>query len=263
MVVNNRLMNSAIDLLKIITKQFVFKLYLAGERLFQGPFSKYDFQTFSVLKRSLRTDSTCIDIGANVGHVLRQMIKAAPKGNHYAFEPIPDLVTRLRARYSSHARIFELALSNENGESSFMYYKDAPALSGFTERPKWGNHEICALTVKTSRLDEIIPIDARIDLIKIDVEGAELLVLEGAVKTLRKNRPIVLFEAGLGGAGQMTATPEKLFDLFDQCGMVVGLLEYHLRGKSHFSRDEFCGQFYKGYNYFYIAYDPLSFTAIA
>ena len=249
--------NTAPDALKAGTKRVMYRLFLLSEKLFRGPFNKYDFQTFMVFRRFLRADSNCIDVGANVGHILREMIAAAPRGIHYAFEPIPDLFGRLRKRYGERANVFDCALSNADGESEFMYYANAPALSGFAQcDKKWGELEHVKLRVRTMRLDDVIAPAVRIDLIKIDVEGAELLVLEGAKATLQRNKPIVLFECGAPGPGKSSDTPERIFDLFSECGMAVGLIEYHLRGGAPFTRDEFCGQIHKGYNYFYIAYNP-------
>ena len=249
--------NTAPNALKVGTKRVMYWLFLLSEKSFRGPFNKYDFQTFMVFRRFLRADSNCIDIGANVGHILREMIAAAPRGIHYAFEPIPDLFSHLRKRYGKRAKVYDYALSNADGESAFMYYSSAPALSGFAEcDKKWGELEHVKLKVRTKRLDEVIESAVRIDLIKIDVEGAELLVLEGAKATLQRNKPIVLFECGAPGPDESSNAPERIFDLLSECGMAVGLIEYHLRGCAPFTRDEFCGQIYKGYNYFYIAYNP-------
>ena len=254
------LVKAAPDSVKIWLKQCAYRLYLSSEKFFKGPFSKYDFQTINIFNRFLTPTSNCVDVGANVGHILREIINAAPLGQHYAFEPIPDLSMRLERKYGKHAKIFNYALSNQEGKGAFMYYRDSPALSSFQERTRWGKHDIVKLEVETKRLDDIIPENVSVDLIKIDVEGAELLVLQGARNTLNRNKPIVLFEAGLGAADENNPTPEQLFDFFTDCGMSVGLMEYHLRGNGAFSREEFCGQFYKGYNYFFIAYDPEKFV---
>jgi precorrin-6B methylase 2 len=45
-----------------------------------------------LIRNHLKKDSNCIDIGANLGHILMEIVAAAPKGKHYAFEPIPDHV---------------------------------------------------------------------------------------------------------------------------------------------------------------------------
>jgi FkbM family methyltransferase len=252
-----RLQSAVPDAVKIALKQAAYGLYRLSEHVFTGPFNKYDFQAITIFRRCLEPTSNCVDIGANVGHILREIIKAAPDGRHLAFEPIPDLCLHLRRKYGDKATVFDCALSDREGEAEFVYYKDSPALSGFNERPSLGPHERVKLRVRTRRLDDVVAAATPIDLIKIDVEGAELVVLQGAVATLKRHKPIVLFEAGLGRADEAEATPEQIFDLLSGCGLSIALMEYFLKGADAFSRDEFCGQFYKGYNYFYIAYDAV------
>jgi hypothetical protein len=56
-------------------------------------------------------------------------------------------------------------------------------------------------------------------MIKIDVEGAELLLIRGARETIAKNKPVIVFEHGLGGADSYGHTPEQVFDLLIDCGL--------------------------------------------
>ncbi|MCI0559212.1 MAG: FkbM family methyltransferase [Nitrososphaera sp.] len=250
-----RLQDAIPDRVKVLLKQIAYGLYRLSEHFFRGPFNKYDFQAITVFRKYLKRDSNCIDIGANVGHILREIIKAAPDGQHIAFEPLPALFNHLQKKYGNEVRLFNCALANREGQAEFYYYKDSPALSGLKERKNLGEHRIVKLKVETRTLDDVISSNRPVDLIKIDVEGAELSVLQGAIETLKRNRPMVLFEAGLGGADEYDATPEQFFDLFSGCSLSLSLMEYFLQGKKPLSKDEFCGHFYKHYNYFYIAYD--------
>src|SRR5213083_65495 len=45
----------------------------------------------SILRKTLRKDSNCIDVGAHVGEWLTQFLALAPRGRHFAFEPLPHL----------------------------------------------------------------------------------------------------------------------------------------------------------------------------
>ena len=251
-----RIQNAIPDFGKIALKRGAYLLYQLSQKTFQGPFSVYDFQTIMILKKALDRKSNCVDVGANVGHILKEIIDAAPDGQHMAFEPIPRLCQKLQGKYGKRVEIYNCALSNQSGEQDFYYFEDSPALSGLRERKSLGNHSVVPIKVPTMKLDNVWPYDRPIDLIKIDVEGAELSVLQGALDTLRRNRPTVLFEWGLGGADEFGATPEELFDLLMECGLSLSLMEYWLQGKKPFEKQEFCGQFYKHYNYFFIAYDP-------
>lgn len=132
-------------------------------------------------------------------------------------------------------------------------------MSGFLERNNQIQQEPTLLSVQVEKLDDLVPSDLKIDLIKIDVEGAEYEVLQGAMHVLRKNKPLVLFECGLGGADVYGTTPEQVCDLFSECGLAISTIEYFNSRKRPFSREEFCGQFYKNYNIFFIAYDPAKY----
>ena len=49
----------------------------------------------AVMTSILRRDSCCIDVGANEGEMLQEMLRLAPQGRHLAFEPLPDYAERL------------------------------------------------------------------------------------------------------------------------------------------------------------------------
>ncbi|NJN34834.1 MAG: FkbM family methyltransferase [Saprospiraceae bacterium] len=109
--------------------------------------------------------------------------------------------------------IVNIAASNKIGVSDFNYVTSNPSYSGLLKRDYDKPNEIdTTISVKTELLDNIIPADISIDLIKIDVEGAELLVLEGAYKLIKKYKPIVIFECGIGASNYYGTTPSKLFD---------------------------------------------------
>lgn len=242
--------------MKIISKKGLFQLYKLTESFYRLPIDKYDFQTTELIRKYLKKDSNCVDIGANQGHILMEIVAAAPKGNHFAFEPIPDLYTSLKKKFSKNTTVYNYALSAKKGSATFNYYPDRPAVSGFRERNNQIQQEPTLLSVQMEKLDDIIPDDVKIDLVKIDVEGAEYEVLQGAVGVLQKNKPLVLFECGLGGADVYGTSPDDIFDLFMECGLGVSTIEYFNAHKQPFSKEEFNGQFYKNYNFFFIAYDP-------
>src|SRR5690606_23667035 len=97
------------------------------------------------------------------------------------------------------------------------------------------NEEDCNITVKTDLLDRIIPVDMPIDLIKIDVEGGELLVLEGAKETIKRSKPVIIFEHGLGASDYYGAPPEQVFRLLDGCGLKINTMERWLCGEQALS----------------------------
>lgn len=60
----------------------------------------YDIQTTKILKKLLKIDSNCIDVGCHKGSILDEILRFAPEGQHYAFEPLPDLCAYLKRKYA-------------------------------------------------------------------------------------------------------------------------------------------------------------------
>lgn len=92
------------------------------------------------------------------------------------------------------------AASNIDGESSFVCVVNDPAYSGLRKRPDLLPGKTETITVRTERLDDHLPEGYAPSLIKIDVEGAQQLVLEGAADNLSRFKPMVIFEHGAGAA---------------------------------------------------------------
>jgi hypothetical protein len=60
---------------------------------------RYDLQTKKIIHR-LSPNSNCIDVGCFKGEILDHMLKAAPRGQHFALEPIPGLFAALERKYA-------------------------------------------------------------------------------------------------------------------------------------------------------------------
>ena len=203
----------------------------------------YDRQAFEVMERVLKPESCCVDVGCHKGQFLDEYIRCSPKGTHYAFEPIPYLFEQLIENYKS-ARVFNYALSDKSGETSFFILPDKPALSGLNEREAI-QKELPRekITIRTERLDEVIPKEVKIDYIKVDVEGAEGLVISGALDTLKRNRPFVVLEHGEDSSLLFGITSENVYDmLVTQCGLNISLLADWLSNKPPLTKHEFTSQ---------------------
>jgi hypothetical protein len=96
--------------------------------------ARYDCQTNYIISKLLKPNSNSIDVGAHRGDILINMIKAAPEGKHFAFEPLPDLYYFLKTRFNGQAIVYPFALSNENSKLPFNYVKTNPAYSGLLKR---------------------------------------------------------------------------------------------------------------------------------
>jgi FkbM family methyltransferase len=216
--------------------------------------SRYDFETFQIIKQFLNKDSNTIDVGAHKGEILKRMITASPLGKHFAFEPLPELYKYLLNNFNKNAVVFPYALSDVNGKSNFNYVTTNPAYSGLIKRKYDRPENDKIIEVEVRKLDDIIPSECPVKFIKIDVEGAEFGVLKGGINILKKWKPLIIYEQGLGGSDIYGTEPNLFFDFMDNLGYKISLMEYYLLKKEPLSRDEYCHQFRKGYNYYFIAY---------
>ncbi len=149
------------------------------------------------LVSSINKSDVFYDIGANVGTYTCFAASKSPNGSVVAFEPEPDNATRLRENLSLndlYAEVVEVALSNRTGTVNLELTGDEPGE---------GEHTIVAsgadsgsIEVPTMRGDDLIekrglPAPT---IIKIDVEGAEFMVLQGLAKTIEENCRLIYVE---------------------------------------------------------------------
>src|SRR5438874_1502988 len=150
----------------------------------------YDLQTVEVMKRVLAKDSTAIDVGAHKGSILAEIVNLAPKGRHFAFEPLPEFASMLRSRFPG-VETFQCAVSDRTETTTFEFVRNAPAYSGLRPRDyDFPNPQIERLKVTTDTLDNRIPRDTQVAFVKIDVEGGEYHAMLGGMAMLKRCRPI-------------------------------------------------------------------------
>jgi FkbM family methyltransferase len=219
----------------------------------------YDALTDLIFKRELRDDANCVDVGCHQGAILQMMMAYAPKGKFFCFEPLPHLFEFLTEHYGDNAQVSlnNVALSDSQGESSFNYVISNPGYSGLLkrryDRPE---EEDIKITVKTELMDTVLG-DTPVDVIKIDVEGAELQVLRGAKQLLKRDKPLVVFEHGLGAADYYKTRPEDIYELLcEDCGLSITLLNRFLKNQPPLTKAEFAEQFDQCLDYYFLAFKP-------
>jgi FkbM family methyltransferase len=227
---------------------------LAAGHIRKGDF--YDYLTELVIMASVSKEAICVDVGCHAGSILEMMMRYASNGQFYAFEPIPHLFSRLTKRFGNpRVHIFDIALSDKEGRSTFNYVVSNPGYSGLKkrhyDRPCEVDREI---TVRTDLLDNIIDEGSCVSLIKIDVEGGEYQVLRGGRNIIARSRPVVIFEHGIRAAGVYGTTPQHIYEFFEECSLDISLLDSYLLGKSTLDGRAFCAQVENGLNYQFVAH---------
>lgn len=163
-----------------------------------------------------------LDIGANIGLSTLLIAEACPGSKVTAFEPTPSAYRHLTANVDRAAgwkqiSLQPLAVGDQVGTAKF---KDKPGSSHQNHVLMSGNGiDVTITTVDTFSELHSLP---KVDFIKIDVEGFELAVLHGAVKTLLRHRPTIFFEFNEHAIVSHTGMDPR--DYFSQVKRTLGLL---------------------------------------
>ena len=181
---------------------------------FGGPFNlmnggRYEEENVDVLFSFIKEDTVFLDIGANIGFFsLKMSRRLGPNGRVYGFEPHPLLYDLLcRNVYVNGLRdvvtCFKLALSDKNTHAT-LQYPVGHLGGGHVGAGDASGHTLVDAELK--RLDDVLGADFRCDLVKIDVEGHEINVLDG-MKNIVVNSPQIkiLFEKLMPNAGTEAA----------------------------------------------------------
>jgi FkbM family methyltransferase len=137
-----------------------------------------------------------IDAGANIGIVTSQLCRAVgASGTVHAIEPLPANAGCLRELKRKNdleqLTIWECALSDKDGSSTLRTQGEGTsAYASLTA--SWNTAG--TVLVETRVLDDLVPRDTRVGFVKLDVEGAESLVLDGADRIMASDRPMVFCE---------------------------------------------------------------------
>src|SRR5262245_13031463 len=178
-----------------------------------------------LIQKYLRPGNVFIDVGANVGmHTLAAARAMQGQGKIIAFEPFEPTMRMLEKSiwmngFSSMTEIHQAAVFNAAGRQQLFIGATSGHHSLFALEPSPNNAQGPG-KVPLVRLDSVIAAGQRIDLMKIDVEGAELEVIEGAVSLIADNPEIALIvEFGPSHLRRTGRTPSQWLDSFNQLGL--------------------------------------------
>jgi FkbM family methyltransferase len=174
---------------------------------------QYEPDTLRVIEKVVKPGQVCVDIGANVGAITLALARmVGPEGRVQAFEPGPPLFERLRKNLemnpsvSGRVEIHQLGLSDKPGK---LFWQESQLDSG-NATIHWADPSRPGVHVAVTTIDSLadkLGWDA-VHFVKIDVEGMERQVLSGALKTIRRHRPVIFFETSLCDEEQKQAGRE-------------------------------------------------------
>ena len=178
--------------------------------------------------RLAEAGTTAVDVGASVGNYALAIRNAVgPRGRLVALEPNPDVYRELVcSTWGAGIETRNAAASNSTGTIDLLIPVDANGQAMEPVASLEDRGQRCVrVQVPRLRLDDLLRDAARVSLIKIDVEGHELPVLEGALEVLEKHRPALVVEIEaqhLGGRPGMEKVVSFLADRGYSCHAIHG-----------------------------------------
>lgn len=220
---------TVVDLPRWDVRMF-FPAQRRGFGKFVYTFRHYYEPELAYLERILSPGKVFIDVGANFGvYALVAGKLVGETGRVLAFEPTAQSFATLRENIAlnhlSNVRAFQVALAQAPGKG-WLHYGWDPVGNWLGQRPSCSKEGNEGEEVQTETLDELLAASGidRVDAMKIDVEGAEELVLRGATGCLTRHSPIVIFEFNPDTAGRLGLLPWGARDLLESLGYEFAVL---------------------------------------
>lgn len=176
----------------------------------------YDRPLHHAMERFLRPGMTCFDVGANIGSVTMHMAGlVGPDGQVFAFEPVSLLFDRLATHIQRNGlgtviSAHKLALADRDGKATIAHADPMTENQGMGSLVDQDN-SVVSLTeeVDVSTLDSFVSEHGieSVDFIKVDIQGAEPLFIEGAIETLNRFHPLIFMEVSEGQLKCLRGSP--------------------------------------------------------
>jgi FkbM family methyltransferase len=195
------------DLLKIYSK----------EKEALGTLINDHLGAFLVCKLCLK-NKTFIDVGAHIGSIISQVHRNDQSVNIIGVEAIFDKAVMLEKKFP-FIKVHHCAASDSNGEISFFINKNKTGYSSLI-KPFKNFNEYKKILISQKRLDDLIHAND-VDVIKIDVEGAELGVLTGSFNLINRCRPTIFFESAPDFDGKAGVKKIATWEYFQKINYIV------------------------------------------
>lgn len=179
-------------------------------------FGSYEEEDSNMIMTLMPEKGVVFDIGANMGWY---SLLSARKSNDlqiHAFEPIPKTYSFLdqNIKLNNFSNIFShnFGFSDESKDLTFYFYSEGSGNA--SSKNLSGRQDVDLVTCYVEKLDDYVSKNQiKIDFIKCDVEGAELLVFKGAVNTIARDKPIIFTEILRKYSAKFNYNPNEIFDL--------------------------------------------------
>lgn len=185
----------------------------------------------ALLLNSVDSTTVFVDVGANVGYftcLVATKIRAGSAGRVIAIEPNPECLALLERNLAINWSMCEVdvhrkAASNIEGTSLLSVPHNHAANATLASMTTAAG--VSSYYVQTAPLDSMVPKSYTVDILKIDVEGYESAVLEGADDIIKRSPDIkIIMEWSVGQMASANATPASMIDLFGRLDLIPRVL---------------------------------------
>ena len=156
---------------------------------------------------------TFLDIGAQYGAVFSAALRQDTTLNVIAFEAETTKAAKLKEVFPN-CQIFDLAVGEKEGTATFFLNPNASGYNSLV--PRQGS-ETVPVTVRMAALDDLLS-DIDVDVIKIDIEGAELGAFRGGERLIERSKPVIMFECVLRGTNALGYSAPLIWQWFSDRG---------------------------------------------
>ncbi len=185
-----------------------------------------------MMQRLAPSGGTIFDVGANCGQTLQACLDLFPGAAIYCFEPNPSVFPELQRIAPQNSRVFcqNIGLGNQEGVAPF-YATQLPEAASLLKpskvlmkRSRDKKYEFSVIDVTIDTIDNFCHTHtvSSIDLLKIDVQGAEALALSGARKMLEAHKiSLIYLELVFAETYDHQADFREIYNLLDDCGYLL------------------------------------------
>lgn len=203
-------------------------------------FSDYEVFETELIEKELKEGDIFVDIGANLGyHTLTAAKRVGPSGKIYAFEPEPKNFKLLQKNietnnYTDRCELIRKGISNKTDKEKLYidpYNYGGHALFDHFQKPEvflgaQASKNIPSrnnfIEVEVVALDTFLGKNKKVNVIKMDIEGAEALALQGMIETLKANNEIAVFsEFSPSAMSMLGSDPKKFLETFASLGFEI------------------------------------------
>ena len=201
---------------------------------------EYEADNFNFINAQVKEGMTILDIGSHIG--LMAVVfgkKVGNTGKVYAFEPTPStsriLQETVRINHGNNISVEPYALADQKGKLSFYISNHLADNSNSLVNNHRTDRQESKVEVDVNTVDDFVKERniAKVDFIKVDVEGAEFKLLKGAQQTIRRDQPLIILAIHPDSIKNFGDSTAEIWDLLKNLGYRI------LLGSAEINKNEF------------------------